>query len=111
MKKQDEISILRETAAKLGPDSYCGTWLAEQIPFVESAIQSDMHPEFRALSIAQAEKKACELVEKGGNAAREIIAKAEKEAAEIIAKAQSKANNSIYRAAADLRAALKSLEN
>jgi hypothetical protein len=45
MKKQNEIEILRECAEKLGSNSYCGTWLLDQLPLIESDMRSDMFPQ------------------------------------------------------------------
>ena len=44
MTKSQEIQILRETVERLGPQSYCGPWLAEQIQFIEADIRSDLSP-------------------------------------------------------------------
>jgi hypothetical protein len=45
MTKQDEIETLRECAEKLGPNSYCGDWLIDQLPFIESDMRSDFLPQ------------------------------------------------------------------
>ena len=58
MTKSDEIQILRNTIAKLGKDSYCGAWLADQLPSIESAIASDYPPEIYAFSITETRKQA-----------------------------------------------------
>jgi hypothetical protein len=42
--KSEEIQILTAAADSLGSDSYCGAWLREQIPFIESDIRSDFAP-------------------------------------------------------------------
>lgn len=73
MDKQTEIKILKEAAAKLGPDSYCGPWLESQIPFIERDIRADIMPETdwdKAVSAARAE-------------AERIIAEAKAEAERI----------------------------
>ena len=44
MNKSQEIGILRDASAKLGPNSYCGPWLAGVISEVESEIRSDFMP-------------------------------------------------------------------
>jgi len=44
MSKTDELEILREAVAKLGPGSYCGPWLAGQIPGIEADIRGDVVP-------------------------------------------------------------------
>lgn len=111
MTKQDEISLLTETARKLGANSYCGEWLAEQIPFVQSALSSDFTPDIYALSISQANAKAREIVADSERKAREIVEKAEKTAKEI-SERESKAREMWkWRFASDLRQALKTIEN
>lgn len=54
MTKSEEIQILRDAIAKLGKDSYCGAWLTDQLPAVESAIASNYPPEVYAFSIHEA---------------------------------------------------------
>jgi hypothetical protein len=45
MTKNDELETLRECAEKLGPNSYCGDWLIDQLPFIESDMRSDFLPQ------------------------------------------------------------------
>ena len=45
MTKNDEVETLRETAEKLGPNSYCGDWLLDQLPFIENDMRSDFLPQ------------------------------------------------------------------
>ncbi len=45
MTKNEEIETLRECAEKLGPNSYCGDWLIDQLPFIESDMRSDFLPQ------------------------------------------------------------------
>ena len=54
MTKSQEIQIIREAIEKLGVNSYCGHWLADQLPSIESAITSDYPPETYAFSIREA---------------------------------------------------------
>lgn len=83
MKKQTEIEILRKAAAELGANSYCGEWLVEQIPFIESEIAADLMPgTFSTLSIAEAKKTAAEIVRAAEFRAKEIREAAEREAKE-----------------------------
>ena len=44
MTKQDELDILRDTIARLGPNSYLGPWLQDQLPWIESDMRSDIPP-------------------------------------------------------------------
>jgi hypothetical protein len=45
MTKNDELETLRKCAEKLGPNSYCGDWLLDQIPYIERDIRADMFPQ------------------------------------------------------------------
>ena len=45
MKKTQEIETLRDCAEKLGPNSYCGPWLLDQLPFIGRDMRSDMFPQ------------------------------------------------------------------
>jgi hypothetical protein len=44
MTKRQELEVLAEAIAKLGPDSYLGPWLASVAGEVESSIRSDFFP-------------------------------------------------------------------
>ena len=44
MTKQAELDILRDTIARLGPNSYLGPWLEDQLPWIESDMRSDIPP-------------------------------------------------------------------
>jgi cell division septum initiation protein DivIVA len=69
MTKNEEIQIITECADRLGPDSYCGSWLREQIPFIESDIQSDIGPGILASASIQDCARKC--FEMRGEAMRE----------------------------------------
>lgn len=43
--KDQEIAILRETIRQLGPLSYCGPWLAQQLDGIERDLRSDFFPQ------------------------------------------------------------------
>ena len=45
MTKSQEIETLRECAEKLGPNSYCGDWLIDQLPYIENDMRSDFLPQ------------------------------------------------------------------
>lgn len=45
MTKSDEIAILRDTVQRLGPNSYCGPWLADQLQQIEADMRSDLSPQ------------------------------------------------------------------
>jgi len=80
MTKSEEIEILRQAANWLGRDSYCGSWLADQLPSIEIALASDYPPESYAFSIHEAWRHA-----------EKIVAQAKEESAAIEARAKSEA--------------------
>lgn len=43
--KDEELAILSEAIRKLGPLSYCGPWLAEQLAGIEKDLRSDFFPQ------------------------------------------------------------------
>ena len=73
MTKKNEIEILSAAVAALGNNSYCATWLAEQIPAIKMAIESDMHPEFRAYGFAESQQNARRMREDAQAEAAKII--------------------------------------
>jgi hypothetical protein len=85
MTKQNEIETLLACAKTLGGDSYCGPWLLDQIPFIESDIRSDILPtqswtETRRLHdeiLADARKHAAEIVKTAEEKAARIATQAE----------------------------------
>ena len=83
--KSEEIQILIAAADSLGSDSYCGDWLREQIPFIESDIRSDFAPGVLASASIQDCARKC--FEMRGEAMRErtkIIQDARDEAERIM---------------------------
>lgn len=86
--KSEEIQILAAAADQLGSDSYCGAWLREQIPFIESDIRSDIEPGVLASASIQDCARRC--AEMRADAMRErdkILSDARKEADQIRAQA------------------------
>jgi hypothetical protein len=85
MTKQNELETLFECAKKLGGDSYCGPWLMDQIPYIQSDIRSDMLPtqtwtETRRLHdemLTEARKQAAEIVKTAEEKAARIASQAE----------------------------------
>lgn len=75
------MEILAATIAALGKDSYSATWLADQLPAIKQAIDSDLYPEMRAMSFSK-------LI----NAAFKMREDAKADAAKIIANAKAEAN-------------------
>jgi len=86
--KSEEIQILAAAADQLGSSSYCGDWLREQIPFIESDIRSDFAPGVLASASIQDCTRRC--AEMRADAMRErdkILFDARKEADQIRAQA------------------------
>ena len=82
--RDDEIAILREAIRQLGPLSYCGPWLADQLPEIERDMRNDFFPQIdRKATIRDCEQ--LEAVARGNareiEAAAERVAKAKVEAA------------------------------
>ncbi len=107
MNKESELDILRAAVAALGPQSYCGPWLAEQLAGIEKDIRSDFYPmHSRAQSLRE--------IEQAGEFARtrnaELIANAQTRVAEIEKNARNELARIQGRAANALRIALKEIE-
>lgn len=104
MTKSQEIQIIRDAIALLGVNSYCGPWLADQLPSIESAIASDYPPEAYAFSLREAHIHCEKLIAmaKDESAAIEKRAKAD---AEKLREAACKFNDSIR---ADLKRSIES---
>lgn len=43
--KDGELAILAEAARRLGPLSYCGPWLAQQLDGISRDLRSDFFPQ------------------------------------------------------------------
>jgi hypothetical protein len=87
MTKQNEMEILAATVAALGKDSYSATWLADQLPAIKQAIDSDLYPEMRAMSFSKLINAAFKMREDAKADAEKIIANAKAEALEIAGRA------------------------
>lgn len=82
--KNQELDILRDAIAKLGPDSYLGPWLSSVIHSVESDIRSDMYP-LITIPVArqQCQDEAKRIIEDAQIKAGSMIDKAKREAQAI----------------------------
>jgi len=89
MTKNEEIETLRKTAEKLGPDSYCGDWLLDQLPFIESDMRSDFLPQTSWTETRKLEQNTIALAKE--QAAR-ILKDAEEQATRIKKDAQDSAD-------------------
>jgi cell division septum initiation protein DivIVA len=91
--KAQEIMVLEDAIKKLGKHSYLGPFLTEQVPFLASALHSDMPPnplsEAHALARSiehDARVKAQEMIDQAGLTANMTINNARKECGEIKAR-------------------------
>ena len=88
LSKSQEIQILTQCADSLGSNSYCGPWLREQIPFIESDIRSDIEPGILAsASIQDCTRRCAEMRADAMRDSDKIISDARKEADQIRAQA------------------------
>lgn len=99
MTKSDEIKVLHDAIAKLGRESYCGAWLSDQLPSIESALASDYLPDVYAFSIQEARIHADKIVAQSKIEAQEIEARAKSDA--------EKTRESACRFADSIRSSLK----
>lgn len=100
--KAEEIELLKRTAAELGPDSYCGAWLAEVADHVERDIAADLPP----VPSVDAWRRYCvEMQADAKDRADGILAAATDKARDR----EAKASREIEAAASSLRAALRVL--
>ena len=84
MNKSEEIQILADCADRLGSDSYCGSWLRDQIPFIESDIRSDIEPGILAsASIKDCANRCNQMLREAFDEKERILAQARKEADEM----------------------------
>ena len=109
MTKSKEIEILTAVAESL-KDGYCGDWLAEQIPYIQQAIDSDMEPEYYAITIRDATERVANIVQSAQADSVRIIDGAKKQAAQIVAEARTSADNLRWHAASSLKEALKLIQ-
>ena len=104
MTKKNEIEILSAAVAALGNNSYCSQWLADQIPFIKSAIESDLYPQFRAIGFAEMQDRARKMREEALAEATLIIANAKLNAERLTDQARTQVAAIKRRAIADFSA-------
>lgn len=97
MTKQQELAILDQTIAQLGPDSYLGPWLTQVRAEVESNIRSDYFP---SVSLKDSQDAAADVLKNAVAQGQESIARAEKFANERKKEAQRVLNRAISAVAA-----------
>jgi cell division septum initiation protein DivIVA len=106
MTKDQEINILREFAAKLGPNSYFGPVLIDQLDAIIREIRADMPP---ALPTAAARSFAAEVMERAEDHARNVRESANREAERIVSAAHKRRENIMAGARIALEASINSL--
>ena len=106
MTKDTEINILREFADKLGPDSYFGPVLADQLDAIIREIRADMTPPL-PLSVARA--AAADVMERADDHARNVRESANREAERIVARARQTRDSIMAGARIALEASMNSL--
>ena len=107
MDKKTEIETLRACVATLGRNSYCGEWLAEQIPQIESDLRADFYPQMsRAQSVRECEQRKADTEDERA----QMLESAKREADKMRADAIKDAQAIRGRAAAALREALREIE-
>ena len=104
MTKKSELEILSAAVVALGSNSYCYQWLADQIPFIKSAIESDMYPQFRAIGFAEMQDRARLMREDALAEAAKIIEDAKLSAERLTRLARAQVADIKRRAITDLTA-------
>jgi hypothetical protein len=82
MTKATEIAFLKQTAEKLGPNSYCGPWLSNVLPDLIATINNDLTPEPKLL--AESYREAAAIVADAKAEAERMLAHARKSAEALV---------------------------
>jgi len=104
MTKLEEIHILSQAAEKLGPFSYCGVWLKDQLDAIEHDMRCDIIPN---VSWSETRREQTRLILEGMEEAKRLTDNATKEAERILESARKQADlirNTLRR---DLKEALE----
>lgn len=109
MTKSEEKAFILHAIATLGRDSYCGDWLKEQFPAIESAIDSDYPPDSRALSFSESRKLAEETIRAAKEQAAAIEKESKEQAERLILRARSLIEQEKEQARQNLRRALSAI--
>ena len=80
MTKNQELQLIRDAIQRLGPGSYLGPWLADQLPSIEGALASDHPPEAYACSIREARIHCEKLITQAREEADKLLARAKADA-------------------------------
>lgn len=107
MNKSEEIELLREVADKLGPNSYCGPWLASVADGVEIEIRGDFFP---TPTLAGTRKDCEEMVALAKDKAEQIEADARTKGDKMLREVENRISLIKDRAVIELSLLLKALE-
>lgn len=110
MTKEQEIKILKDVAERLGDNTYCGVWLKNILPGIESSIQSDLDPSVYTYTPHSAYVRVKELLEENREFAKKILETAHIEKAKIIKDGMNKLNYEACKIAKMLRDLADKLE-
>jgi cell division septum initiation protein DivIVA len=81
MDKQSELTILQQTAEKLGPDSYCGPWLLSILPQIVADMLDGLPP---TPTMHASRELSFSILVCARDEAEQIISKAKAEAAQTL---------------------------
>lgn len=102
MTKQAELDILRDAISRLGPNSYLGPWLEDQLPWIESDMRSDIPP---MSSYSQSRAARAEELEDNRRRISEMESQAQlriREHEERLSRTFNSASSYLHRIAAEL---------
>lgn len=110
MTKQQELELVRALADRLGPDSYCGPWLASVLPEVEWEMRNDYPPSANWANSRKAAEAAAEnIIAHAQNTAASLKLACDRECKELREKtrrAQARAIDALNQAANDINCGL-----
>jgi hypothetical protein len=90
MTKKQEIEAIKLFAERLGPNSYCGPWLKDQLIAIEQAIKDDFEPTCYAMTFVEARKEQAKIISDGKDIIAGLLVDARDKADKLIADAQRK---------------------
>ena len=101
--KQQELDALRALAHELGPQSYLGPWIIDNLPAIEADMRADIPP-----TPSWSDQRGLHAAAMAD--AKEIRAEAERERQRILDAARGEARKIRASTAADLRKALLAID-
>lgn len=104
--KHAEIAILQDAARLLGPLSYCGPWLAQQIAGIEQDIRSDFFPQ---IDLEACKTRCGDMLTAANDRASEIVTSAQRQAEAILRKAEKDAEQTRHEVASAIQRAQQAI--